>query len=299
MRPERAFIAERALAQHCAELVRASPPPADLLPQLARCGERLAIASASALQPLIGGEPPAVSAAPPSECAWGELASEFAPLAANSLLGIGSDNAPLLLSLDAAPIFRLVDLAFGGRGAAPAQLPDAFPMSAELMIARLETMMIGLIEDAFAIGEGNFIRPVRRDGNIDLLLPFEPDIRTAVLPLTVTEVSGASWTARLVLPLATLAALLGCAQSGTAGKRTVSRPPGLSAEPLGAVPLSLRAVLVDMAMPVSAIWALEPGQILPVSVARSVPLRIGATTIAHGTIGTLDERIAVQITHVF
>ena len=299
MKPERALIAERALAQHCPELIRASPPRADLLPQLARCGERLAIAFASALQPLIGGEPPAVSAAPPSECAWGELASEFAPLAANSLLGLGSDNAPLLLSFDAAPIFRLVDLAFGGRGAAPAQLPDAFPMSAELMIARLETVMIGLIEDAFAIGEGNFIRAVRRDGNIDLLMPFERDIRAAVLPLTVTEVFGASWTARLVLPLATLAALLSCAEGRTAGKRMVTRSPGLSAEPLNAVPLSLRAVLVDMAMPVSAIAQLQAGQILPVSVARSVPLRIGSTTIAHGTIGTLDERVAVQITNAF
>ena len=299
MKPERAFIAKRALAQHCPELIRASPPPADLLPLLARCGERLAVAFAAALQPLIGGEPPVVRAEPPSECSWEELASAFAPLAANSLLGLGSNNAPVLLSLDAAPIFRLVDLAFGGRGTAPAQLPDAFPMSAELMIARLEAIIVTLIGDAFELGPEAPIRPLRRDGNIRLLLPFERDIRTAVLTLSVSETSGVSWTARLVLPLATLSALLGCADGSTAGKHMGTGQAGFGAEPLGAVPLSLRAVLVDMAMPVSAISQLQAGQILPVSVARSVPLRIGSTTIAHGTIGTLDERVAVEITHVF
>ena len=70
-------------------------------------------------------------------------------------------------------------------------------------------------------------------------------------------------------------------------------------EPFGAMPLSLSAVLVDMALPVSTISALQPGQVLPVSVARSIPLKAGGQTIAHGTIGALDDRVAVQITHAF
>jgi flagellar motor switch protein FliM len=39
--------------------------------------------------------------------------------------------------------------------------------------------------------------------------------------------------------------------------------------------------------------------VLPVSVARHVPLRVGEATIAHGTVGTLDDRVAVQITSAF
>ena len=49
----------------------------------------------------------------------------------------------------------------------------------------------------------------------------------------------------------------------------------------------------------AAVAALEPGQILPVSVARRVPLRVGEHTIAHGTPGAMDERIAIQITQAF
>ena len=48
-----------------------------------------------------------------------------------------------------------------------------------------------------------------------------------------------------------------------------------------------------------AIAALQPGQILPVAVARSIPLKGGGKTIAHGTIGAMDDRVAVQITQAF
>jgi flagellar motor switch protein FliM len=296
MKPERALVAERALAQHCSELIRPAAPPADLLPQVALCGEPLAAAFAAGLAPLLGGEAPAVRAEPPSQFIWGELASTFAPLAANCLFGAGCDDAPLLLSLDAGPVLRMLDLAFGGRGDAPPQLPDALPMSAELMIARLETIITDALRDAFALAEAVGIRPLRRDGNIDLLKPFASDMPVAVLNLTVTETAGASWTAMLAFPLTTLPALLATADGQP---REPAAHQGDRTAPFGDMPLSLSAVLVDMAMPVSVIAALEPGAILPVSVARSVPLRIGAQTIAHGTIGALDERVAVQITHAF
>ena len=295
MKPETAFIAERALAQHCPQLIRPAASPADLLPQLAVCGQALATALAAALAPLLGGEVPEVRADPPSQCVWGELASTFAPLAANCLLGVGDDDAPLLLSLDAGPVLRMLDLAFGGKGDAPPRLPDIFPMSAELMIARLEAVMTAAMGSSF-LAETAGIRSLRRDGSIDLLKPFASNAPVAVLKLIVTETAGASWTALLAFPLATLPALLGT----TDGR---PREPAASqadrTAQFGDMPLSLSAVLVDMAMPVSAIAALEPGAILPVSVARSVPLRIGTATIAHGTIGALDERVAVQITKAF
>jgi len=53
-------------------------------------------------------------------------------------------------------------------------------------------------------------------------------------------------------------------------------------------------------VPFSLIASLKVGQILPVSVARSVPLIMGehdtGQIIAHGTIGAVDEHVAIQIT---
>jgi len=52
-------------------------------------------------------------------------------------------------------------------------------------------------------------------------------------------------------------------------------------------------------MPFSAISALRPGQVLPVSVARSIPLSVGGRTVAHGVVGAVDDRVAIQITQAF
>ena len=53
-------------------------------------------------------------------------------------------------------------------------------------------------------------------------------------------------------------------------------------------------------MPVSlaALAALEPGSILPVAIARAVPLAIGGQIIARGTIGAQDDRIALRLTQL-
>jgi flagellar motor switch protein FliM len=48
-------------------------------------------------------------------------------------------------------------------------------------------------------------------------------------------------------------------------------------------------------VPLAAISALEPGAVLPVAVARAVPLSIGGIEIARGTIGAQDDRVAVKL----
>ena len=108
----------------------------------------------------------------------------------------------------------------------------------------------------------------------------------------------APWTITLALPFATLADLFGHGTRAPAAHDPGSSAANPAAEPYAAVPLPLTAMLVDMNISVAALAALEPGQILTVAVARNVPLRIGNTTIAHGSIGAQDDRIAIQITQL-
>lgn len=293
MKPERAFVAERTVAEHCRELLRVSPAPAELVPSLARLGERLARALSASLATLSGGEAPAVSCADIRECAASELADEIGPLAANSLLSTG--EVSFLASLDAAAVLRLVDRAFGGRGNAPDPLPDAFPLSAELMILRLEALVAGA--SGAALGRADGVHALRRDGDIVQLAPFANAERLAVLGLIVADGARAPWQVVLAFPLATLAQLLEDDVAPARSKRNLPTNP--SDEPFGEVPLTVSAVLVDMNIGFSALSALEPGQILPVAVHRSVPLKVGGKTVAHGTIGALDDRVAVQITQAF
>lgn len=300
MKPQRAFVAERPLAQHCQELLaRGNAAPADLLPALAKLGERFSRALAAALAPLSGGDAPALRCAAPRSVAMAELTTTVAPLAANSLLVAGVDNAPLLASLDAAGVLRIVDRAFGGRGHVPSPLPEEFPLSAELMIGRLEAVVAGALSRALGGDEPAPVQALRRDGSLAALSPFAGSEMLTVLTIDVEEAGHAPWQTTLAFPQDTLIALFGQDTATPARKPEPGFQPNPSDEPFGDMPLPVSAVLVDMRMPFSTLSALQVGQILPVAVARSVPLKIGDKTIGHGTIGAVDDRVAVQITKAF
>ncbi len=56
-------------------------------------------------------------------------------------------------------------------------------------------------------------------------------------------------------------------------------------------------MLVDVPMAISRIAQLTEGSMIPVALQRNVPVLIGNTTIAHGTVGELDDRVAMELTH--
>lgn len=299
MKAERSFVAERALARHCPELLRAEPSAGEAVAMLALAGQAIAKALGPLLAPLLGGEAPQVRAETAAQGRAETLSAEIAPLAANSLLTAGTALVPMLVSIEAEAVLRLVDRAFGGKGELRGGLPEAFPLSSELMIVRLEALAIAAIGSYFGLAWPGAISPLRRDGDLAALAPFAADAELAIQRFTIAEAAGSDWTLTLALPLAALASLCDRTAQSAPKSAGIVVPPNPAEEPFGAMPLTLSAVLVDMAMPVSLLSRLAPGQILPVTVARNVPLRIGKTTIAHGTIGALDERVAVQITQAF
>ena len=315
MKPERAFIAERTLARHCPELLRQGPTRADLLPLLERMGGRLERKLADAFAPMLfsqqGAKPPLLHCARPRETDAGALMQSIAPLAANSLFAVGAGAAPLLVSIEAEPVLRMVDRAFGGKGEAPAPMPKTFPMAAELMIARLEKLLAEQVGLAIAAlgpaGAGRTagapaITPLRRDGSLAMLAPFAASLPLIAMTIEVDDGSVLPWLVTIALPEPTLFALFGCAAPGSdAPARRQRRRPMASptATPFADMPVEVVATLVDMQVPFAPIAGLAPGQILPVAVARAVPLSVADVAIAHGTVGALDERVALQLTRAF
>ena len=290
MKPQHGFIAERAAAQHCEALLR-STPKADPLIAFARFGERLAEVLPSALAPWHGALPPVVACGSPRECDAAELGAAIGSLASNCLVACAAHGHPLLLSIGAPAVFSLIDRAFGGRGAVPDPLPGAFPGSGDVLIQRIEL----LIAERIGIALEQAVRPLQRDTSFARLTPFAPACRVATLDIAISgDRALENWSFTIAAPLESISHI--CGDGGHAAKPP--RAPSAAdpaAEPFGAVPLYLCAVLVETQVPVSALAALEVGSVLPVAVARRVPLRIGGRTIAHGTVGELDDRAALQI----
>lgn len=291
MKPERAFIAERALARHDPALLRPGPSAADLVPALARTSERLAKAVRGALGPLLGGAEPQVNPMKPMQYDFADFCSEIPRLAANSLMQIGS--APFMLSLEGEAILRLVDRAFGGPGDTPASLPKEFPLSAELMIGRIEQVMATALAAALG-GSGGAIRTVRRDASLAQLQAMPDDTSVAGLILNVVEQGRMPWAISLAFPIDSLGLMFAHGET-----RRPARPPRGPGQPTDApfadLPVELAAVLVDMTLPLAAVSALRVGQVLPVPIARNVPVKVGGKTYATGTVGALEDRVAIQI----
>ena len=295
MNSEHSFIAERKAAQHCAELLRRGPEPVDPVPALARLGERIARQIAPLLAELLGGESPSVAALTPNELSEAELIEQVGPLAANSLLAPGAPGVTLLASVDGAALLRLVDRAFGGKGDSAGAMPEVFPLSAELMIQRLEASITQSLGEALGHAD---VRALCRHASLAELAPFPAGAKLIALQLEVLEDAKAPWRLTFALPLASLPKLLA---SGDGAAKVTSSPPQAAdpaAAPFADVPIPVTATLVDMQISLAAIAALEPGSVLPVAVARAVPLAIGAATIAHGTIGAQDDRVAVRLTQL-
>jgi flagellar motor switch protein FliM len=296
MKQDFAFAAERAVARHDPALLRPGPADADLLEALAAAGARLARALRGALARLCGGEPPEITIAPPHEAGLAEFARDG--LAAYTLYTAAPSGDRVLGAIDGESVLRLVDRAFGGQGEAPYPLPRELPLSADLMVQRIEAIVATDLGHALggATGPRPTIHPLRRDGDLAQLQPFAPATRLAVLDIAVAQPARAAWSIHLAFPLAALPVLTGIAPppGPDAGRATPADP---GDEPFAAMPLPLCAVLIDTHLPLQVISRLEPGQVLNLPMARLVPLMIGQRTIAHGTIGAIDDRVAIQITH--
>ncbi len=300
MRPERPFIAQRVAAQHCPELLGpTAPSAAQLAPALNALTARLALACSTGLARLSSAEAPVVRPVAPVETNGAQVIHEARELASHAVLAIGPERLPVLVSCEAAPVFRMVDRAFGGRGTVPAPLPATFPLSAELLILRLEQTLAAALQEA--LGDSLAVTPQDRDTNLAAIAPFAPDESVIMLSVTVEEPGCDPWTIALCLPQVTVTALFGARErkSAPAGRNGAQAAPGPLDEPYASLPIGLTAVLVDMAVPFSRIASLRPGDVLPVAVARAVPLKAGDRIIAAGTIGEFEDRIAVQITNAF
>lgn len=277
------FIAERRAAQHCGELFPRERDPAELVPHWLALGERLSKALAPRLASLLNGTAPEV-----------EVSAEATPmpgLVAASLIAAEGIDGVAHLGIEGPAVLRLVDRAFGGPGEDPRTAPSSFPPSGRMLVERLETIFLAALGEASAIPADRFAIRLRAQNMAGLPLRAEA---SAGLTLTVKEARRPPWLIALSVPEAALPTWL-----ADVPRRT---PSAMAADPTAApfaeVPLPLTATLVDMRIPLRTAAGLAPGMVLPVAVARAVPLAVGGQIIASGSVGHQDDRVALKLNQI-
>lgn len=292
MKPERPLRAAGYAASHCDALFRQRAEPADLLPEFGRLGERLARQLGPVLASFGGGQTPEVRMAGVERQSGAELGEAIGALAANCLLAIGGGRTRLLLSIDGGALLAQLDRAFGGTGEIGATLPAALPLSADLLAQRVEQSFSDLLGELIAPVEA--LAVIERANSYATLAPFKKNEALVVITFEVFDAGARTLTLRLSARADSLSAIL---PSTDTRRRAPSRNAGPLDAPFADIALSLEAVLTEMRVPLSRVATFAPGQTIPIPVARAVPLRVGGTIVARGTVGELDDRVALQITN--
>ena len=205
-------------------------------------------------------------------------------------------SSPMALAMTPALLRQLVDIFYGGTGA-------RVQMSKELSFA----------EDRFAARYGDELAILLafawRDA-AQLASPLAVQFAAARNPLASNGDSGV-----LVQPLALSGApfgnatlLLAChADCMTDGVAASDAPPVPTLPPvdrrwlhalhaaLGNVPLPVSSVLARPEISVGRMLTLAVGDIIPLTLPRQVPVLVGGRTVATGTLGEVDGRVAINV----
>lgn len=286
--------AAKPTAQHCAELIKPGVVPADMVAEFERFGARTApalrkVVSEAFSDPSVQVRPKGVRAVKPAE-----LAKAFGPLAACSLYDLGNSGRQALLAIDGQAMLEQLDRVLGGTGELGEDLPSELPVSATLFAQRLAQLIMAAVS-----AETEGVEATAAAAEIDLqeVLPYPSSAELALLEFEVGSGESRPWKLQLAVETAALPSLLprqaADGTTGMASKKT------LSLTALADLPLPARATLVDMNISLQRLAHLEVGAVLPIMVARSVPLQVGDAIVARGTVGELDDQTALQITTSF
>ena len=299
MRPEGSFIAERVAAQHCAELLRGTRKVVDPLKELAAVGEPLAAALERLIGDLCAGAKVAVRVGDPADLPANVANERRSEPMLNGTVALGAKEAMMIASVPQRAILSIVDLALGGTGN-DCEIPAGkLPLSVQMMFGRFEKVVAAALVEGMGFADEGLVKIKNAGSPIQAATPFAGCKRT-VLSFEIVIAGTQPWEISFIFPGSALASLF-ASRSETADDPAA--PAAIQAgnpmtEPFGGIPLPVRAVLVDMSVPVSTLSRLKPGMVIPVLVARTVPLIAGDQVIAQGAVGEMDDRAALQLTKI-
>lgn len=275
---------------------RGDAQPPVMLSGLDRLGDKLARRMRGIVEP-IAGVRPEVTAVPAElieYIAW----SEAVP--ANSSIGIYRAHplkGHILLRMDAAMISGLVDRFYGGVTGRPALVRAEFTPTEERLIARLSESVMTALAASWA--EIMPIEPALATRESGAGLASNPPLgdTMAVQRFTISLSRDCEWSIEILIPLASLRAV-----EPLMGSKVNDEPGGPDpiwqarlARQLTQITLPARTVLARPNLSLKQLMQLKPGDVIPVTISRSLPLIVNDRIVAHGHIGEQDGRAAFMI----
>lgn len=302
MRMAHDFAGARAAAVHCAELTTRGPRPEESAALLAAWRRDLARLLADDLSGLLSGDRLEVRISEPEKITGAEALKRVGQVAANSLIRVGASGETALLSFDFATAIALTDRSFGGDGRMAGGVPEVLPRSAALLVEETATMIAGAITCASfgdmppPAGSNAGGEVIVRSESAARLKPFALDAEALFFVLEITNRQGCTWRAALAVAAERMTRLLPGGGRRSARQRAARQSASGMAAPFAEVPLPIHVVLAEFDLSLARLQTLGPGDMIPLVMGRQVPLMVGETVLAHGSVGTAEDRMAIRLT---
>lgn len=274
----------------------AEPAAAAAIGGLDKLGDRLARKLRALIEPYCGSRPGVTAKAPDSTMfmMWDACVPSFVSLSLYRLLPI---KGVVTLRIDATLISQLVDRFYGGRGNGQSAEKLEFTPTETRLINRLSGQIIGALVDSWA--EVTRLDPIlvsRETGIAQAeILPADADV--VVQSFEVDLGAKDKFLIEVVYPHEGLSGI----EMPTATRR-VEEPKAKDHfwqtqldRRIEQVRLPVKTVLARPNLKMSELMALKPGDVIPIHIARNLPLIVGDRVYAHGTVGEQDGVAAFMI----
>ncbi|MDB5694833.1 MAG: flagellar motor switch protein FliM [Sphingomonas bacterium] len=209
----------------------------------------------------------------------------------------GGQPGTALIVLDGGFVLEMLDLFFGGNGAAIAHRPTEFSPAADAMIARLGSSLASQLKAAWEPLAKLEFRPGRVENNAAAVTGIDADDAAVVTRFGLAGGTGSPVFVDILYPVSALkphAATL----TGKVLDKAEPDPAWRSglARSVMNVRFPVRSVLAEPVVPLQVLLALKPGDVIPITVAAAVPVMVGRDRLGAGTVGTSNGRAAIQLT---
>ncbi|RYM09789.1 MULTISPECIES: flagellar motor switch protein FliM [Sphingobium] len=267
-----------------------------MLSGLDRLGEKLGRRMRALIEPIAGVRPHIVAQDTRvlDFAAWTVDVPAFCSLSIYRLLPL---KGQMLLRMDAAMISTMVDCFYGGIGNRALPARGEFTPTEDRLIARLsDSIVTRLVEtwaDILPLEQGLILR----ESAVGYAASAQPGDQMVLQRFVISITREQEWPIDIVFPLSALRGVEALMGSNLPADEEQRDPVWQTriARRMRDIRMPARTVLARPNLSLAELMQLKVGDVIPVTIGRSLPLIVGNRIVAHGTIGEQDGRAAFQI----
>ena len=205
----------------------------------------------------------------------------------------GSGQA--LMVVDGKFALELLDLFFGGTGAAPHDMPTEFSPAAEAMLVRLGSIVAAPMTSAWEPLAKVAFAPGRVEANPSMIAGMDGDDPMVVTRFGVAKAHGKPVFIDIVYPVQALKPYTPSLTGKVLGAAPDPAWQNGLAKAVMQVTFPVRSVLAEPVISLAKLMELKEGDVIPIAVAADVPVMVASGRLGTGTVGTSNGRAAIKL----